>query len=47
MWTSMEAVKSFAGDNVENAVVEPTARAVLLTFDTTVQHSTILLHVEK
>jgi len=34
----MDAIRAFAGDDVENAVVEPEAVAALTTFDRTVQH---------
>jgi mannose-6-phosphate isomerase-like protein (cupin superfamily) len=37
-WASMEAVRAFAGDQVELAVVEPEARAVLTDFDEHVRH---------
>ena len=37
-WDSMEAVRKFAGESYEQAVVEPAARAVLLDFDDKVQH---------
>jgi heme-degrading monooxygenase HmoA len=37
-WDSMDAIRAFAGDEVENAVVEPQAAAALLSFDRTVQH---------
>jgi mannose-6-phosphate isomerase-like protein (cupin superfamily) len=37
-WTSMDAVRAFAGDEVEVAVVEAEARAVLADFDTRVRH---------
>jgi heme-degrading monooxygenase HmoA len=33
MWDSIEAVRQFAGDNPERAVVEPEARAILSDFD--------------
>jgi heme-degrading monooxygenase HmoA len=38
LWASMAAVTAFAGDTPEVAVVEPAARAALVTFDTTVEH---------
>ena len=39
MWfDSIEAVKAFAGDDYEAAVVPPKARAVLSRFDTRSQH---------
>jgi len=38
MWDSMDAVKQFAGQHPDVAVVEPAARALLSTFDDTVRH---------
>lgn len=38
LWESMEAVRSFAGDQPELAVVEPEAREVLTRYDSTVEH---------
>ncbi|MEW6530724.1 MAG: antibiotic biosynthesis monooxygenase [Thermodesulfobacteriota bacterium] len=43
MWDSMDAVRAFAGDNPETAVVEPAARAVLAEYDTTVNHYQVVL----
>jgi heme-degrading monooxygenase HmoA len=37
-WESMDAIRAFAGVDVEAAVVEPEARAVLADFDTRVRH---------
>ncbi len=37
-WASMEAIQAFAGRDVDLAVVEPEARAVLSQFDTAVRH---------
>ena len=37
-WASIEAVRDFAGDDVDVAVVEDEARAVLADFDTRVRH---------
>ena len=37
-WASMEAIRGFAGDQVELAVVEPEARAVLADYDKQVRH---------
>ncbi len=37
-WASMEAIRAFTGGDVNLAVVEPEARAVLSHFDTTVRH---------
>jgi heme-degrading monooxygenase HmoA len=47
LWESREAIRGFAGDNAETAVVAPAAQAVLRTFDTTVTHHEILLNVER
>jgi hypothetical protein len=38
----MEAIRAFAGDEPERAVVEPGARAVLAFFDSTVRHYEVL-----
>jgi mannose-6-phosphate isomerase-like protein (cupin superfamily) len=37
-WESMDAIRAFAGDDVDRAVVEPAARAVLSEYDDTVRH---------
>lgn len=37
-WASIDAIRAFAGDKVEQAVVEPQAVAALLNFDRTVRH---------
>jgi heme-degrading monooxygenase HmoA len=42
LWDSMAAVRAFAGDRPEQAVVEPEARAALLRFDDTVNHYEVL-----
>jgi len=39
---SMEAVRRFAGDEPEKAVVEPQAQAVLTSFDNSVTHFEIV-----
>jgi heme-degrading monooxygenase HmoA len=38
LWDSFDAVKGFAGENPEIAVVEPEARAVLSQFDDFARH---------
>ncbi len=38
LWESMEAVRKFAGEEPEKAVVEPEARAALTAFDESVTH---------
>jgi heme-degrading monooxygenase HmoA len=37
-WESLDAIRAFAGDDIEAAVVEPEARAVLDDFDARVRH---------
>ena len=37
-WESMDAIKGFAGEQIDLAVVEPQARAVLSRFDDRVRH---------
>lgn len=38
LWNSMDAIRQFAGDAVEIAVIEPEARVVLIDFDSFVRH---------
>lgn len=38
LWDSLGAIRSFAGDAVETAIVEPQARAVLSDFDGFARH---------
>jgi heme-degrading monooxygenase HmoA len=40
-WESMEAVRRFAGDPPDRAVIEPNAQALLASFDTSVEHLTV------
>lgn len=42
-WASLDAIRGFAGHDHERAVVEPEARAVLLSFDDRVEHRTVVL----
>jgi heme-degrading monooxygenase HmoA len=37
-WASMEPIRAFAGANLDRAVVEPEAQAILNDFDQKVQH---------
>ena len=37
-WESMDAIRKFAGDRPEVAVVPPEARALMREFDETVRH---------
>jgi heme-degrading monooxygenase HmoA len=41
-WTSRDAIRGFAGNDIDRAVVEPEAAAALTSFDTTVQHWDVL-----
>jgi heme-degrading monooxygenase HmoA len=41
-WTSMDAVKSFAGNHPSVAVIEPAAQRLLLEFDRHVVHFTVV-----
>ena len=38
VWSGIDAVRAFAGDEFTTAVVEPAAQAVLLDYDRTVEH---------
>lgn len=44
LWESMDAIRKFAGENMEQAVVEPAAQAVLESFDRTVIHYEVALN---
>jgi heme-degrading monooxygenase HmoA len=37
-WASLNAIRAFAGDTLDRAVVEPAARALLTEFDSHVEH---------
>jgi heme-degrading monooxygenase HmoA len=41
-WSSMDAIREFAGDDVSRAVVEQEAIAVLLRYDQRVKHYEVL-----
>jgi heme-degrading monooxygenase HmoA len=41
-WRSLNAIRAFAGDDIEKAVVEPNAAAALIEFDTNVRHYEVL-----
>jgi heme-degrading monooxygenase HmoA len=38
LWDSIDAIKTFAGEDPETAVVEPEARAILSSFDNFARH---------
>jgi heme-degrading monooxygenase HmoA len=44
-WESFDAIRSFAGTQLDRAVVEPAAAAALTDFDQSVQHYEILTDV--
>jgi heme-degrading monooxygenase HmoA len=37
-WESVEVIKAFAGEDIETAIVEPAARAILTEFDDFARH---------
>ncbi len=41
-WRSLDAIRAFAGQDVETAVVEPEAAALLTRYDTRVRHYEIV-----
>jgi heme-degrading monooxygenase HmoA len=41
-WESMDAIRRFAGEDADRAVVEPEARAVLSEFDDGVRHYEVM-----
>jgi heme-degrading monooxygenase HmoA len=44
-WRSLDAIRGFAGDDHERAVVEPEARALLVSFDEHVLHRAVVFDV--
>jgi heme-degrading monooxygenase HmoA len=44
-WASAEAIRAFAGDDPERAVVEPVVRAMLVSFDERAAHRTVVLEL--
>jgi heme-degrading monooxygenase HmoA len=45
-WASMDAITAFAGEDVDNAVVEPAAVEALISYDHTVQHYIVLDEID-
>src|SRR5215204_6287683 len=43
LWESIDAIRAFAGEQVEQAVVAPAAQAVLRSYEKTVTHYEVLL----
>ena len=41
-WESPEVIRAFAGDDITVAIVEPEARAMLLDFDRTATHRSVI-----
>ena len=46
LWESMEAIRRFAGEELDKAVVEPEARAALTSFDDHVAHFEVIYRTE-
>ena len=42
-WESAEAIRAFAGDDIAAAVVEPEAQAMLVDFDRTAAHRSVVV----
>lgn len=42
-WRSRAAIRAFAGDDISASVVEPEAQSVLLDFDPTATHRSVLV----
>jgi heme-degrading monooxygenase HmoA len=42
-WESPEAIRAFAGDDITVAIVEPEAQAMLLAFDRTAAHRSVVV----
>jgi heme-degrading monooxygenase HmoA len=43
LWDSLEAIRRFAGPDLEHAVVEPAGKAALASYDPTVTHPTVVV----
>ena len=46
LWASMDAIRQFAGESVNTAVVAPAAQPLFRSYDTTVTHFQVVLHHE-
>ena len=46
LWESMDAIRKFAGENVEAAVVAPAAQPLFRKYDSTATHYELVLHSE-
>ena len=45
-WESSEAIRAFAGDDISRSVVEPEAQAMLLDFDRTAAHRSVVVDAQ-
>ncbi|WP_428661744.1 antibiotic biosynthesis monooxygenase family protein [Reyranella sp.] len=46
-WESLDAIRSFAGDDIATAIVEPEARAVLSDFDDFARHYELAFRMDR
>jgi heme-degrading monooxygenase HmoA len=46
LWTSMDAIRQFAGETVTTAVVADAAQPLFRSYDATVTHFQVVLHAE-
>jgi heme-degrading monooxygenase HmoA len=46
-WESPEAIRAFAGDDITAAIVEPEAQAMLLDFDRTAAHRSVVVDARR
>jgi heme-degrading monooxygenase HmoA len=46
-WESPAAIRAFAGDDITASVVEPEAQSVLLNFDRTATHRSVLVDARR
>jgi heme-degrading monooxygenase HmoA len=46
LWESMDAIRQFAGDQIETAVVAPAAQPLFRSYDHTVMHYEVVLTAE-
>ena len=47
LWVSMDAIREFAGDQVEAAVVAPAAQPLFRSYERTVTHYEVVLTAER
>ncbi len=46
-WESLDSIRSFAGDEIATAIVEPEARAVLSDFDDFARHYELAFRMDR